>query len=57
MNWFTSIMMMVLAGIAVFSLNRFSKLQYHVAALIILGTFAAVGLFEGIMHSNAIGLL
>ena len=57
MNWFTSIMMIVIAGVAVLSLNRFSKMQYHVAALIILGTFVAVGLFEGIIHSNTIGLL
>lgn len=57
MSWFTSIMMMVLAGVAIFGLNRFSNMQYHVAALIILGTFAAVGLFEGIAHSNTIGLL
>ena len=57
MNWFTSIMMLTTAGIAIFSLNKFSQMKYHIAALIIVGTFAAVGLFEGVMHSNKLGLL
>lgn len=57
MNWFTSIMMLTIAGIAIFSLNKFSQMKYHIAAMIIVGTFAAVGLFEGVMHSNSLGLL
>jgi hypothetical protein len=57
LSWFTSVFAITLGGLAVFGLGKYSDMKYHITALIIAGTFLAVGFFEGILHSSKLGLI